>query len=85
VASNPVSKFTEEQYLALERAEEFRSEFVHGEMFAMAGGSNRHGLIQRNLFGELHMALRGGACGPFGSDFRVEVSSEAYVYVLREE
>ena len=78
--SDPVSKLTKEQYLAIERAAEFRSEFLDGEMFAMAGGSNRHGLIQRNLFGELYMALRGGACGPFGYDSRVRVSSEAYVY-----
>jgi Uma2 family endonuclease len=80
VASNPVSKLTEEQYLAIERAAEFRSEFVDGEMFAMAGGLNRHGLIQGNLFGELYVALRGGACRPFGSDSRVRVSSQAYVY-----
>ncbi len=80
VASHPVSKLTEEQYLAIDRAAEFRSEFVDGEMFAMSGGTKRHGLIQGNLFGELYMALRGGACGPFGSDSRVRVSSRAYVY-----
>jgi Uma2 family endonuclease len=80
VASNPVSKLTEEQYLAIERAAEFRSEFLDGEMFAMAGTSNRHGRIQRNLIGELYIALRGGTGGPFGSDSRVKVSSEAYVY-----
>jgi len=80
VASNPLSKLTEEQYLAIERAAEFKSEFVDGEMFAMAGASNVHGLIQGNLFGELYMVLRGGACGPFGSDSRVKVPSRAYLY-----
>jgi len=80
VASNPVSKLTEEQYLALERAAEFKSEFVDGEMFAMAGASNAHGLIQGNLFGELYLALRGSTCRPFGSDSRVRVSSRAYLY-----
>ena len=80
VASNPVSKLTAEQYLAMDRAAEFRSEFVDGEMFAMAGASNAHGLIQGNLFAELHMALRGGPCRPFGSDSRVKVSSRAYLY-----
>jgi Uma2 family endonuclease len=80
VASNPISKLTEEQYLALDRAAEFRSEFVDGEMFAMAGASNAHGLIQRNLLGELYLALRGSPCGPFGSDSRIKVSSRAYVY-----
>ncbi|HXM40206.1 MAG TPA: Uma2 family endonuclease [Bryobacteraceae bacterium] len=80
MASNPVSKLTEEEYLAIERAAELRSEFVDGEMFAMSGGTNRHGRIQRNLIGELYMGLRSGACEPFGSDSRVKVSSRAYVY-----
>jgi Uma2 family endonuclease len=80
VASNPVSKVTEEQYLAIERAAEFKSEFLNGEMFAMAGASNAHALIQANLFGELYMALRGSACRSFGSDSKVRVSSDAYVY-----
>ena len=80
MASNPLSKLSEEQYLAIERAAEFKSEFVDGEMFAMAGTSNAHALIQRNLLGELYMALRGGACGPFGSDSRVRVPGRAYVY-----
>ncbi len=80
MGSNPVSKLTEEQYLAIERAAEFKSEFVDGEMFAMAGASNAHALIQGNLFVELHVALRGGRCGPFGSDSRVRVSGRAYVY-----
>jgi Uma2 family endonuclease len=80
VASNPVAKITAEQYLVLERAAEFKSEFVDGEMFAMAGPSNRHSLIQRNLLGELYLALRGSASGPFGSDSRVTVPGRGYVY-----
>lgn len=80
MASNPISEFTAEQYLALDRAAEFRSEFVHGRILAMAGGSNAHALIQGNLFAELHVALRSTACRPFGSDSRVMVSDEAYVY-----
>jgi Uma2 family endonuclease len=80
MASNPVSKLTEDQYLAMERAAEFRSEFIDGEMFAMAGGTNRHSRIQRNLIMGLGLALEDGPCEPFGSDSRVKVSSRAYVY-----
>jgi Uma2 family endonuclease len=80
VASNPASKLTAEQYLAIERAAEFKSEFVDGEMYAMSGGTNRHGRIQRNLIVELDLALRGSPCEPFGSDSRVKVSSRAFVY-----
>ena len=46
MASNPVSKLTEEEYLAIERAAEFRSEFLNGETFAMAGGTKQHGRLQ---------------------------------------
>jgi hypothetical protein len=35
---NPVSKLTEEQHLNIERAAEFRSELLDGEMFAMSAG-----------------------------------------------
>ena len=45
MASKPVLKLTEEQNLAIERAAEFRREFVDGEMFAMSGGTNRHSRI----------------------------------------
>ena len=80
MASNPVSELSEEQYLALDRAAEFRSEFVDGEMFAMSGGTNRHGRIQRNLIVELSLALEDRACEPFGSDSRVKVPGRGYVY-----
>jgi Uma2 family endonuclease len=36
---------TAEQYLELERAAEFRSEFFAGPMYAMSGGSYRHAVI----------------------------------------
>ena len=68
MASNPLSKLTEDQYLAIERAAAFKSEFIDGEMFAMSGGTNRHGRLQRNLIVELGLALQDGACEPFGSD-----------------
>jgi Uma2 family endonuclease len=80
VASNPVSKLTEGQYLAIERAAEFRSEFLNGEMFAMLGASTNHARLQQNLSGELYAALRGGPCEAFGSDFRIRVSSRMYTY-----
>ena len=80
MATSPVSKLTEEQYLKIDRAAEIRSEFIDGEMFAMSGGTNRHGRIQRGLFVELSAALEDGGCEIFGSDSRVRVSSRAYVY-----
>jgi len=74
MASNPVTKVTEEQYLALDRAAEIRSEFLDGEMFAMAGASLEHLRLQQNISSGLDLVLRGKGCEVFGSDMRVRVS-----------
>ena len=80
MASNPVTGLTEEQYLAIERAAAFKSEFLNGEMFARAGVSMQHSRIQINLISEFHTRLRGATCEAFGSDLRVRVSSRMYTY-----
>ena len=81
MASNPVSKLTEEQYLAIEREAEFRSEFVDGEMLAMSGGSLRHARLQQNISSELYIALRDTGCEAFTSDMRVRVpKTRMYAY-----
>jgi len=80
MASNPVAKVTEEQYLALDRAAEIRSEFLDGEMFAMAGASLEHLRLQQNISSGLDLVLRGKGCEVFGSDMRVRVSHRMYVY-----
>ena len=73
MASIPVTKVTEEEYLKLDRAAEVRSEFLNGEMWAMSGASMRHARLQGNLYAEVHNALQGGNCQAFGSDLRVRV------------
>jgi Uma2 family endonuclease len=80
MAPQSVTKLTEEQYLALERAAEFKSEYFDREMFAMSGRSMQHARLQQNLTTELSIALRGGRCEAFGSDLRVRVSSRMYTY-----
>jgi len=80
VASNPVTKLTEEEYLALDRAAEFKSEFFDGEMFAMSGVSMRHARLQQNISAGLDALVRARGCEVFGSDFRVRVSPRMYAY-----
>jgi len=80
MASNPVSKLTEEQYLTIERAAEFKSEFLDGVMYAMSGGSPRHSTLAINIQSELRAMLRGSQCKPYNSDLRVRVSSRMYAY-----
>src|SRR5689334_16767270 len=69
----PKSFLTEEQYLALDRAAEFKSEYYDGEMFAMGGASIPHNAIVWNLIGSLAPQLRGGPCQGFPSDARIRV------------
>ncbi len=71
---------TEQQYLALERAAEFKSEYFDGDMFARSGASMRHADLQSNLHGELFAALLNTQCRVYGPDFRVRVSSRMYTY-----
>jgi Uma2 family endonuclease len=71
---------TAEEYLALDRAAEFRSEFLDGEIIAMSGGSMRHSGLGANIIGQLHAVLLKTDCRTFTSDFRVRVSPRMYTY-----
>ncbi|MSQ47379.1 MAG: Uma2 family endonuclease [Deltaproteobacteria bacterium] len=65
---------TPEEYLAIERKAEYKSEYVNGEMFGMAGASVRHVLIVTNLVVSLGGQLRGRPCAVYSADLRVRVS-----------
>ena len=73
MSSLPVPRFTPEQYLHLERQAGYRSEYLSGEIFAMAGASEAHNLIVTNVVGELRSQLRGRPCRTYPSDMKVEV------------
>ncbi len=64
-------RFTEEEYLAWERQAEERHEYLDGEIYAMAGESEEHGIITMNLSLELGLRLRDSACLPFSKDMKV--------------
>lgn len=68
-------RLTQDEYLAIERAAEFKSEFFDGEMSAMAGGTPQHSLIATNLAREFGNRLKGGQCVPYNSDLRIKVEA----------
>ena len=70
----PKRLLTPAEYLAHERAADFKSEFFAGEIFAMAGASRRHSLICSNLVSLLRPKLRPFGCEVHGSDMRIKVS-----------
>jgi Uma2 family endonuclease len=48
VSTQPKVRITPEEYLALERQAETRSEYLDGVMFPMPGVTKRHARIVRN-------------------------------------
>ena len=73
MSAMPKKKLTAAEYLAIERAAEFKSEFYDGEMFAMSGASREHNTLKENLVGEFFVRLKGGPCRTWSSDQRVRV------------
>jgi Uma2 family endonuclease len=71
MTTRPDVRLTPEEYLRIERAAEWKSEYIDGEMFAMAGASPRHTLIVGNIVGELRAELREGPCTVHPTDLRV--------------
>jgi Uma2 family endonuclease len=81
MSTQPKTYLTPEQYLEIERAAEYKSEYYQGEMFAMAGAKWNHNLIAGNLVGGLRQQLRSRPCGVTPSDMRVLVSASGlYTY-----
>ncbi len=81
MSTRPKTLLTPEQYLQIERAAEFKSEYHEGEMFAMAGAREAHNLVVTNVVRELANQLRQRPCRVYSSDMRVRVSlSGLYTY-----
>ena len=77
----PKRCFTPEEYLALEEKAEYKSQYVAGEIFAMAGAQPSRVIIQTNLAGELRNRFRGRECYVFSSDLRVKTpEGDLYTY-----
>ncbi len=81
MATHPVTKISEEEYLRLERAADFKSEYIGGEVFPMPGGSFRHSRLTINWSTQLQNQLIGTAYSVYSSDLRVRTpSTGSYVY-----
>ncbi len=72
---------TPEEYLAIERAAEFKSEYYDGQMYAMAGTTRLHNLITLNLSRELGLQLKERPCELYSMDIRVRINATGlYTY-----
>ncbi|HEX4610807.1 MAG TPA: Uma2 family endonuclease, partial [Urbifossiella sp.] len=81
MSTAPPRKLTAAEYLAIERAAPFKSEFYAGKMFAMSGASPAHNTIKDNLIVSVGSSLRGSGCRTLSSDQRVRVNATGlYTY-----
>lgn len=75
-----VPRLSVSEYLAGERDADVRHEYVDGQVYAMAGASDRHNRIAGNIFSRLNSHLDGDECEPFISDMKIKVDDALYYY-----
>ena len=77
----PKTYITPEEYLAKERAADYKSEYYNGEIFAFAGASREHNTIVINLVLKLTPQIRKRNCEIYSNDMRVKVNATGlYTY-----
>jgi Uma2 family endonuclease len=67
-------KMSEEEYLAFERASEFKHEYVNGEIIDMAGASTNHIVICTYTASALVASLGDKPCTVFQNDLRIKAT-----------
>lgn len=73
MSTQPQTYLTPEEYLAIERRAEERSEYVDGVIYAMSGASFKHNVIVANVVAELVQQLKGRPCRALPSDIKVRM------------
>ena len=70
----PKRYFTPEEYLELELKADYKSQYVAGEIYAMAGAQPEHVEITDNLTGAFRTRFKNRACRSYSADLRVRVA-----------
>ena len=68
-------RYTYADYVALELDSPTKHEFLDGEIYAMAGGSEEHSALAAEVLGILREAAGDGPCRVHTSDLRVYVEA----------
>ena len=81
MASNRVErKWTVDEYFVYEAESEIKHEYIDGEIYAMSGGTRKHGLVIMNLSVAIGGRLINSTCRAYPSDLRVKINDLRYVY-----
>lgn len=66
------------EYFKGEETAEYKSEYYHGEIFAMSGASFNHNVISMNITSNLHGKLRDSSCFVFAGDMKIQIEEDDY-------
>ena len=82
MTAKPKQKFiSEEDYLEMEESSLEKHEYFNGEIFQMAGASERHNNISGNIYGEFYIKLKKRPCKVYQNDMRLFVEKTGlYTY-----
>lgn len=75
VLGRPLHRYTYAEYVALERQSSIKHEFLDGEIYAMAGGSEDHSALAAEVLRVLGNAVADRPCRVHTSDLRIYVES----------
>jgi Uma2 family endonuclease len=78
--ANVERRYSPQEYLALERKAEFKSEYHDGLIYAMSGASREHNLISMNLSCEVSSQLKGSPSETYASQMRVFIPTTRRYY-----
>lgn len=81
MVAKPQKYYSSEEYLTLEEAADYKSEYYQGEIFAMSGASVNHNRIAGNVHAALNNAFDAKPCEAFMGDVRLLVKKNGlYTY-----
>lgn len=74
------TKITVEEYLEGEEVSEIKYEYVGGKVYAMAGTSQNHNRLARNIINALTNHLQDSDCEPYIENIKVRAAEDVFYY-----
>ena len=80
-ALSKIAYYTPQEYLRMEREATYKSEYFQGEIFAMAGASFNHNIVNENCSVLIGSFLRKKPCQSFSRDMKLHIPANTlYTY-----
>jgi Uma2 family endonuclease len=80
MVASRVPYISPEEYLAGEALSQVKHEYIDGEIYAMAGSSDAHAAIVRNVIMTVGPHLRGGGCSLYPQDIKAQIFNRSRFY-----